>query len=116
LAGNFVEDDILANFIRLITTSPELHAYTVNKLYHAIKEDVSQEALMYAAVWSIGEYGDVLVKGEGLDPEENHVKISEADVLDLLEATLKSPYTSTTTREYILTALLKLTTRFASGI
>ncbi len=70
-----MEDDILANFIRLISTTPELHAYTVNKLYHAVKEDVSQEALMYSAVWAIGEFGDVLVRGEGLDPEETHVKV-----------------------------------------
>ena len=39
--------------------------------------------------------------------------MSEKDVLDLLERILVSPYTNTTIRQFVLTALAKLSTRFS---
>jgi AP-1 complex subunit gamma-1 len=114
-AGNFVEDDILSNFIRLVAANEELHAYAVAKLYMALHDDVSQEALLHAGVWALGEYGDVLVRNEIVDPEETQMRVTEKDVLDLLESIIRSPYTSDTGREYGLTALIKLSARFPSN-
>jgi len=41
-AGNYVREEILSNFIRLIAQTSELHAYTAQKLYAALKADISQ--------------------------------------------------------------------------
>ncbi|GAA5973047.1 hypothetical protein JCM11641_000382 [Rhodosporidiobolus odoratus] len=121
LAGNYVREEVLSAFIRLVTHTPDLQSYTVYKLYTALKADVSQEALTLAGVWTIGEYGDVLLHGGTTtvagDDEESQAATSEAvnekDVIDLLEKILVSPYTNTNIRQFVLTALTKLSTRFS---
>ena len=70
---------------------------------------------MHAGVWAIGEYGDVLVRNEVVDPEEQQLRVTEQNVLDLLESIIRSPYTSDTGREYVMTALMKLSTRFPNS-
>ncbi|CAG8528592.1 2118_t:CDS:10, partial [Acaulospora colombiana] len=111
LAGNYVREEILSNFIRLVAQTPELNAYTVQKLYAALKADISQESLTLAGIWVIGEYGDILIKGGSFEEEE---LVKEQDVIDLLDSILVGPYANQLTREYILTALMKLTSRFTS--
>jgi AP-1 complex subunit gamma-1 len=61
---------MLASFIRLVTQTSELQGYTVQKLYTALREDISQESLTLAGVWVIGEYGDILVSGGSYEEEE----------------------------------------------
>lgn len=130
-AGNYVREEVLSGFIRLITHTPDLQSYTVYKLYTALKQDVSQESLTLAGVWTIGEYGDVLLQGatttvadhsngaagEDEDATTGAASVSEAvsekDVIDLLDKILVSPYTNTTIRQFVLTALTKLSTRFS---
>ncbi|BGP57801.1 hypothetical protein JCM8202_002455 [Rhodotorula sphaerocarpa] len=127
LAGNYVKEEVLASFIRLVTHTPDLQSYTVYKLYTSLRNDVSQEGLTLAGVWMIGEYGDVLLQGgttagpgedaggeeDGAGGATTSEAVSEKDVLDLLERILVSPYTNTTIRQFVLTALAKLSTRFA---
>ncbi|CAE6454073.1 unnamed protein product, partial [Rhizoctonia solani] len=55
LAGNYVREEVLSSFIRLVCHTPELQAYTTSKLYTALKEDISQESLTLATVWLLGE-------------------------------------------------------------
>lgn len=69
-AGNYVREEVLSNFIRLVTHTPELQAYTVQKLYAALKADISQDSLTLAAVWVIGEFGDVLLQGGNFEEED----------------------------------------------
>ena len=38
-------------------------------MYTALRDDISQESLTLAAVWMIGEYGDILIEG-GIVGEE----------------------------------------------
>ena len=70
-AGNYVREDILAAFIRLVAHTPELQAYTASKLYTALRSDISQESLTLAATWVIGEYSDILVEGGLVDEEQS---------------------------------------------
>ncbi|KAG2171566.1 hypothetical protein INT43_008292 [Umbelopsis isabellina] len=120
LAGNFVREENLAGFIRLVAQSSDLHQYTVQKLYSALKSDISQasvdlvdhEALVLAGVWVIGEYGDILVSGGSFEDEEVIKEVSESDVLSLFESILNGPYANQVTREYILTSIMKLSARF----
>ncbi|CAG8440588.1 11934_t:CDS:10 [Diversispora eburnea] len=118
LAGNYVREEILSNFIRLIAQTPDLNAYTVQKLYAALKADISQESLTLSGVWVIGEYGDILIKGGSFEEEElvkeRNFQVTEKDVVDLMDSILAGPYANQVTREYILTALMKLTSRLVS--
>lgn len=69
-AGNFVREEILSAFIRLVAHTPELQAYTASKLYLALKSDISQESLTLAATWILGEYSDIVIQGGIVDDDQ----------------------------------------------
>uniref|UniRef100_A0A671XV56 AP-1 complex subunit gamma n=1 Tax=Sparus aurata TaxID=8175 RepID=A0A671XV56_SPAAU len=111
-AENYVRDDSVPNLIQLITNSVEMHAYTVQRLYKALLDDISQQPLVQVASWCIGEYGDLLVSGQC--EEEEPIQVTEDEVLDVLEGLLVSNLSTPVTRGYSLTAIMKLSTRFTS--
>ncbi|KAF3760182.1 hypothetical protein M406DRAFT_52243 [Cryphonectria parasitica EP155] len=115
LAGNYIKEPILSSVIRLIATSPDLQTYAVQKLYTNLKKDITQESLTQAGAWCIGEYGDVLLRGGQYEEEELVKEVKENEVVDLFETILNSNYATQVTTEYIVTALIKLTTRFSDG-
>lgn len=112
LAGNYVKEQILSSFIRLIATTQELQTYAVQKLYTNLKKDITQESLTQAGAWCIGEYGDALLKGGQYEETELVQEVREADVVDLFSLILNSSYANQVSTEYIVTALMKLSTRF----
>uniref|UniRef100_A0A672LBF0 AP-1 complex subunit gamma n=1 Tax=Sinocyclocheilus grahami TaxID=75366 RepID=A0A672LBF0_SINGR len=114
LAGGDVRDETVPNLIQLITTASELHCYTVHKLYRALVKDISQQPLVQVACWCIGEYGDLLLKGECEEIEP--VQVTEDDVLDALETVLQSHMSSPATRGFALTATMKLSTRITDNV
>ena len=69
-AGNFVREEILSSFIRLVCHTSELQYYTAQRLFVALSSDLSQDSLTLAAVWVIGEFGDVLLQGGTIDDAE----------------------------------------------
>ncbi|KAL8785008.1 MAG: hypothetical protein Q9195_008819, partial [Heterodermia aff. obscurata] len=113
LAGNFVKEQILSSFVRLIATTPELQTYSVQKLYAGLKDDITQEALTLAGTWVIGEYGDALLRGGQYEEEELVQPVNEKDIVDLFTTILSSSYASHTVVEYIVTSAMKLTTRLS---
>uniref|UniRef100_A0A3Q0RFJ4 AP-1 complex subunit gamma n=1 Tax=Amphilophus citrinellus TaxID=61819 RepID=A0A3Q0RFJ4_AMPCI len=113
-AGGDVRDETVPNLIQLITNTSELHCYTVHKLYRALHNDISQQPLVQVACWCIGEYGDLLLRGECQEMEP--VQVTEDDVLDVLEAVLQSHMSSPSTRGFALTATMKLSTRITENV
>ena len=111
LAGNYVKEQILSSFIRLIATTPELQQYAVQKLYAALNADITQEALTLAATWTIGEYGDALLKGGSSEEEDLVKEVKESDIVDLYTTILNSTYANQIVTEYIITSAMKLSTR-----
>jgi AP-1 complex subunit gamma-1 len=111
LAGNYVKEQILSSFVRLIATTPELQTYCAQKLYAALREDISQEGLNLAGAWVIGEYGDALLRGGSYEEEELVRPVREDEVVDLFESILNSSYAGQSVTEYIITSAMKLTTR-----
>lgn len=111
LAGSYVKEQILSSFVRLIATTPELQTYAVQKLYAALREDISQEGLTLAAAWVIGEYGDALLHGQSYEEEELVREVRESDIIDLFTNVLNSTYATQTVTEYITTAMMKLSAR-----
>ncbi|KAF2125819.1 AP-1 complex subunit gamma-1 [Dothidotthia symphoricarpi CBS 119687] len=113
LAGAYVKEQILSSFVRLIATTPDLQTYSVQKLYAALKDDITQEGLTLAGSWVIGEYGDALLKGGQYEEEELVKEVKESDIVDLLETILGSSYAGLIVQQYIITASIKLTTRLS---
>lgn len=113
-AGGDVRDETVPNLIQLITTASELHCYTVHKLYRALLHDISQQSLVQVACWCIGEYGDLLLKGDCQEIEP--LQVNENDVLDALETVLQSHMSSPATRGFALTATMKLSTRIKDNV
>ncbi|KAF2160492.1 hypothetical protein M409DRAFT_70452 [Zasmidium cellare ATCC 36951] len=111
LAGNYVKEQILSSFVRLIATTPELQTYCAQKLYAALKDDISQEGLNLAGAWVIGEYGDALLQGGSYEEEELVKEVKESEIVDLFTTILNSSYSGQSVTEYIITAAMKLTTR-----
>ncbi|KAI9672848.1 MAG: clathrin associated protein complex large subunit [Alyxoria varia] len=112
LAGNYVKEQILSSFVRLIATSPDLQTYSVQKLYANLKDDISQEGLTLAGAWVIGEFGDMLLRGGTYEEEELVKEVTESDVVDLYSKILNSNFSSQAATQYIVTSVMKLTTRF----
>uniref|UniRef100_A0A8C3ASZ3 AP-1 complex subunit gamma n=1 Tax=Cyclopterus lumpus TaxID=8103 RepID=A0A8C3ASZ3_CYCLU len=77
-AGSYVRDDSVPNLIQLITNSVEMHAYTVQRLYKALLDDISQQPLVQVASWCTGEYGDLLVSGQCEEEEPIQVHLEES--------------------------------------
>ncbi|KAH7082225.1 adaptin N terminal region-domain-containing protein [Paraphoma chrysanthemicola] len=115
LAGNYVKEQILSSFVRLIATTPDLQTYSVQKLYASLKEDITQEGLTLAGSWVIGEYGDALLKGGQYEEEELVKEVKESDIVDLFETILGSSYAGLIVQQYIITAAMKLTTRLTEA-
>lgn len=122
-AGNFVREEVLSSFIRLVAHTPELQPYTVQKLYLSLRLDISQESLTLSAVWIIGEYGDVLLTAspagmseEGATdadgvPSQTLTQAQPDEIIDLLQQILSSPYVNPTIRQYVIVAATKFSTR-----
>jgi AP-1 complex subunit gamma-1 len=83
LAGNYVKEQILSSFIRLIATSPDQQTYAVQKLYSGLRADITQEALTLAATWCMGEYGELLLRGGSYEDEDLVKEVHESDIVDL---------------------------------
>ncbi|KAM9789749.1 AP-1 complex subunit gamma-like 2 [Neosynchiropus ocellatus] len=113
-AGADVRDETVPNLIQLITNASELHCYIVHKLYRALLKDISQQSVVQVACWCIGEYGDLLLKGECEEMEP--VQVTEDNILDALETVLQSHMSSPATRGFALTATMKLSTRITENV
>lgn len=113
LAGNFVKEQILSSFVRLIATSPELQTYSAQKLYANLKEDISQEGLTLAGAWVIGEYGDSLMNGDQFEEGDLAQPVQESEIVDLFAQILSSGYSGLAATQYIVTSAMKLSTRFS---
>lgn len=111
LAGNYVKEQILSSFVRLIATTPDLQTYSAQKLYARLKDDITQEALTLAGTWVIGEYGDALLRGGQYEEEELVQAVKESEIVDLFNTILNSAYSSQIVTEYIITSAMKLTAR-----
>ncbi|KAF9870834.1 hypothetical protein CkaCkLH20_11733 [Colletotrichum karsti] len=115
LAGNYVKEPIMSSFIRLVATTPELQTYAVQKLYTNLKKDITQESLTQAGAWCIGEYGDALLRGGQYEEEELVQEVKDHEIIDLFTTILNSNYATQVSTEYIVTALVKLTTRLSDS-
>jgi len=109
-----VKEQQRERFCRVVAATPELHSYTVIKLYFNMKESLTQEALVHCGVWCLGEFGDHLVSGRAVGPDNQPIHVSPSDVIDLLQDVVKRPpqaEKAASTHTLVAAALIKLVTR-----
>ncbi|XP_050076880.1 AP-1 complex subunit gamma-1 [Anopheles maculipalpis] len=114
-AGNYVRDDVVSSTIHLILNSPpEEQAYIGLRLWssvHNVANSEEKQPLLQVAVWTIGEYGDLLLSSERIEDVEIP---AEHQLVDIYQRLLWSTSVSTTTKQYALVSLAKLSTRIRS--
>lgn len=115
IAGSYVKENVLSSFIILVIGSEDLQLYTVQKLYTALRNDVTQEGLTLVGTWLIGEYAKTLLDKGSFEDEDVVQEVNEAEVVSLLETIIEGSYATEVVKEYVLNALMKLTTRISSS-
>lgn len=98
----------------MIATSPDQQQYCVQQLYAALKADITQEGLTLAAAWVIGEYGRSLLDPGRFEQDGQTIRVTDQDVVDLLANVLDSAYATQVVNEYVINALMKLTSRLTN--
>merc|ERR1719343_1498992 len=117
LGGNYVKEQQRERFCRVVASTPELHAYTVIKLYFNMRESLQQEALVHVGVWCLGEFGDHLVSGRAVGPNNEPIHVTPADVIDILQDVVRkppNPEKAHHVHSLVAAALIKLVTRCPS--
>ena len=110
IAGSFVADEVISSTAHIISSSPELQAYSVHKLFRALKDNIDQQGLVLLSVWCIGEYGDLITRSKVTFPEITYNPVPVSEIFSILEKILISP-SSDLCKEYVLTSVVKLTVR-----
>ncbi|RLV90933.1 AP-1 complex subunit gamma-1 [Spathaspora sp. JA1] len=120
VSGNSLTSDIVSNILALILqcNDGELKQHIVSKLFGLCMEDLEQYCLSLITVWTLGEYGD-LILGSTIEVGTKNVQVKEATIVQLIEDLLnKSTYSETETIQlvsYILTAVIKLSIKFKNS-
>jgi AP-1 complex subunit gamma-1 len=80
LAGNHVSDQVAFALCHVIAGAPELHSYSVHKLFYTLSDPdfVQADPCTLVATWIIGEYGHLLA-----------APVTVSDVLDLFDEVLR---------------------------
>lgn len=122
LAGDAAPAEAVALLPALISQNDGLHGFAVHRLSAVLEEGNSlsdtQLPLIDIAAWVVGEYADLLLTphtGDGASDLDtmglNGVK-TQKEVVDVLGSTMRLHCATSRTRAIVLSALLKLTTRF----
>ncbi|XP_029720049.1 AP-1 complex subunit gamma-1 isoform X4 [Aedes albopictus] len=115
-AGNYVRDDVVSSTIQLILNSPpEEQAYIGLRLWDSLHNITNsfedKQPLLQVAVWTIGEYGDLVLSSERIEDVEIP---AESELVELYQKLLWSTSVSTASKQYTLVSLAKLSTRINS--
>jgi len=108
-------EEYISQIITVIATTPELHQYSVTKIYYAMKENIDQIGLVQLGIWLVGEFGEMLVNGTCKNPDGKPIVVEDKEIIDIYDHILKSHQKKGDRSDIIimwcLTALSKLTIR-----
>ncbi len=114
LAGNFVTEDTISTVINLIVSTPELHLYSVHKLFLAMKNNLGQEGLIKVGIYILGELGSILVNNTVTGPDGEVIQVTEDEVVQLIDEIQNKKY-SPGVKEYSLNCYFKLIAKFSGN-
>ena len=110
-----MREQYISQVITVIATTPELHQYSVSKVYFAMKENINQMGLVQLGCWLCGEFGEMLINGTATDPDGNALVVPEDEIIEMYEQVLdehdRKGERSDVIISWALTALSKLTIR-----
>lgn len=93
--GNYVENDIITSFCKLISNSPQLQNEAIKLLSSSLLQYSDNQTLIQVSSWIIGEF------------------IQDDDgTIENLKKIIAMPQTTNLTKGYIITALSKMAVRF----
>ncbi|OMJ66712.1 hypothetical protein SteCoe_36355 [Stentor coeruleus] len=110
IAGSYVDDDVISSTAHIISSTAELQAYSVHKLYRALKDNIDQQGLVLLSVWCLGEYGDLITKSRVVFPDITYNPVPANEICSMFEKILISPC-SDFCKEYVLTSAAKLSVK-----
>jgi AP-1 complex subunit gamma-1 len=84
LSEGYCREEYISQIITVIATTPELHQYSVTKVYFALKENLNQIGLVQLGVWLVGEFGEMLVNGSCKNPDGNPIIVPDHEIMDLM--------------------------------
>ena len=94
-SGNYVGNDVITLFCKLIAQNVDIRTHAMTELYNAISTELDTQPLIQVAAWALGEFQE-----EPNDSPEIMVRL------------LSMPQTSVDTKCYLITAVAKLAVRF----
>jgi hypothetical protein len=94
-SGNYVGNDVISSFCRMISNNPDLRPHALNQLYGVFTKEVDTQPVIQVAAWALGEFQE-----------------SRLDIPEVIAKLLDMPQTSVETICYLVTALSKLAVRF----
>jgi AP-1 complex subunit gamma-1 len=112
LAGNFVSEDTISSVINLVISTPDLHLYSVHKLFIAMKSNLGQEGIVKVGIYVLGEMGDILTKNSVSGPDNENISVTEDEVIELIDEINNRRY-SHGVKEYLVNCYIKLTSKFS---
>lgn len=119
IAGNYCERSVVSATVSYISLYEVLRGSATHKLFRLLRDELPrvQITLMHVAIWCIGEFGDCLLEtcSKMDEPQNMYHALPFPEILGLLDAVLKSHLASTLTKNYVLTALVKLSSRLQTG-
>ncbi|XP_046911248.2 adaptor protein complex 1, gamma subunit [Dermatophagoides farinae] len=112
-AGNYVRDDVVSLLIELISSCDSLHRYSICQLWLQLKEGdlSSKQPLVQVAMWTLGEFADMLLQACGSE-ELDAIDVDESQTIEKCEEILSMNHVNLVTKEYTISALIKLSVRF----
>jgi AP-1 complex subunit gamma-1 len=112
LAGNFVSEETISSVINLVVSTPELHLYSIHKIFIAMKSNLGQEGIVKVGIYLLGEMGNILTRNSVSGPDNENIIVSEDEVVQLL-AEINNRKSSAGVREYLVNCYIKLISKFS---
>ncbi|KAH0788768.1 Adaptin N terminal region family protein [Histomonas meleagridis] len=94
--GNYVGNDLVVSFCKLISKTPEMQKNAVQQLAGSMTNFSDNQTLVQVSAYVIGEF---------MDQFEN-------DIFELMKKIIMQPQTTTITKSMLITSLAKLAVRF----
>lgn len=120
LSDHHVREEYISQVITVIATEPELHQYSVSKVYFAMKDNINQMGMVQLGCWLVGEFGEMLVEGTAKGPDGAPVQVSSEEIIEVYEQVLdehdRKGKRSDVIISWALTALSKLTIRLTNSL
>lgn len=112
LASNNIYEDTLSTIINLIIKVTELRVYSTHKLFISLKNNIGNISLAKIAIYVIGEFCLDLVTNSVLGAENEEIRVSIEDVINLLKKCADTHKNESTVIEYLLNCLVKIGNKF----